>query len=327
MRFSRLQLRLSEGGPFFLDKLDDRLFRGKTVKIRAGTSRPAMAVRKAVFAGVIALLLLAALAGSAWLLSGGRLLVITTPSMSPKLPVGSLAAVQPASFPLHVGEVVAFRPNGSGITYVHQIQQIRVVHGMAFYRTKGILNGSEDPWLLTRRNILGEVVWYQQGLGWLLRCLPWFLVFFTLSYGTLRWLRAIDSVAFFASLDLAAFGALMLIHPLLQVHDLTMVAVGHSEVRGWVVNNGLLDAVLRYNGSLHLLRAGHALHFTAFGPHLVSKGGIARVSVRVHLRLWQLFLAVGALASPTGALLVSRALGRSSDEDISDDGASPALAA
>jgi hypothetical protein len=176
-----------------------------------------------------------------WDLSGGRLLVMETPSMCPVVCVGSLVADRPLGGPLHVGELITFHPPGSTAeTYTHEVSHI-FPNGMI--QTRGVANPSHDPWLITRPDIVGVTAFTVWGLGWLLKVLP------LLSVGLVIWLvargfiaqrsrRAWDRV-WVTSL---AVLPLWVLHPLVRGSVMSTVpdAGRAGWLRGTVLNTGIL---------------------------------------------------------------------------------------
>jgi signal peptidase I len=105
--------------------------------------------------------------------------VMETPSMCPTVCVGSLVADRPLHGSVHVGEMITFHPPSSrSETYTHRISRI-FPNGMI--QTKGAANPSPDPWLITRSDVVGQVVFTVWGLGWVLKALP------LLAVGVLAW--------------------------------------------------------------------------------------------------------------------------------------------
>jgi hypothetical protein len=243
---------------------------------------------------------------------------MTTPSMSPLIPVGALMATQQATFPLHIGEIVAFKPPGMGGTvFAHKIYSISYSHGQVLYRTKGVLNSSADPWVISRGDVVGKVVWWGDGVGWLLKCLPWFTVSLVAIYSFLRWLRVMDSVAFFAAVDLALYVTLIVVNPLVHLQLLALVENNHHSASAWIVNTGLLDVRLHYNGATHLLRAGHVTAFTAVGKNIIRNGRIY-IPGRSALRWWQLIIEIALISGPIIAIVVSKFFKRASAEELAE---------
>jgi len=130
-------------------------------------------VRNWAVLGLTAILVTGAVAWGAWLISGGGLFWVGSPSMGMIAPVGSLVATQPLapSARLHVGEIVVFDPHpGTSITYVHRIHLV-LPHG--HYLTKGDLNQVPDPWIISRGDIIGTPQAIIPAIGWLYKCATW----------------------------------------------------------------------------------------------------------------------------------------------------------
>ena len=135
----------------------------------------------------LGVVLLAVAAVWGWKLAGGRLVVMETPSMCPTVCVGSLVADRPLHGPVHVGEMITFHPPSSrSETYTHRISRI-FPNGMI--QTKGTANPSPDPWLITRSDVVGQVVFTVWGLGWVLKALP------LLAVGVLAWVVVRPGIA------------------------------------------------------------------------------------------------------------------------------------
>jgi len=110
----------------------------RTKRLRIGISPAALRGRRIAF-GVVLVCLVAAL-GTAlvWWMTGGHLFLhdhaIDESTDSGRRADGDAAG----SLPLHVGEIVAFRPPGmGGAVFVHKIYAISDSHGQVLYRTKG----------------------------------------------------------------------------------------------------------------------------------------------------------------------------------------------
>ena len=124
-------------------------------------------------------IVLAVAAVASWNLSGGRLLVMQTPSMCPEVCVGSLVADRPLQGAVRLGELITFHvPHDHIETYTHQVSRI---FANGAIQTRGVGNPQHDPWLITRSDIVGEVVFSVWELGWLLKALP------LLAVGVLFW--------------------------------------------------------------------------------------------------------------------------------------------
>jgi hypothetical protein len=197
--------------------------------------------------GATAVILIGA-AALGWNLSGGRLVVMQTPSMCPTVCVGSLVGDQPLTGPLHVGELITFHPPGNDSeTFTHEVSAVFP----AGVQTRGVGNASIDPWIITRSQIVGKVAFNVWGVGWLLRALPFFAV------GVLMWVltrlrlpgryrRTCDRAWITAFVVVPA----VLLRPL--VRAVVHATVADSSHRGWlrasVVNTGLLPAQFQSTG-------------------------------------------------------------------------------
>jgi hypothetical protein len=121
--------------------------------------------------GLVAIALAAAT--GAWTYEGGHILVMATPSMGTTAPAGSLVLTRPlGTRALHTGMLVAFHVPATGELYMHRISAIGA-NGK--FRTRGDLNGFEDGWELTRRNVVGVPTTIVPDLGWAVKGLPWAL--------------------------------------------------------------------------------------------------------------------------------------------------------
>jgi hypothetical protein len=241
-------------------------------------------------------------AAFAWQLAGGRLYVMGTPSMCPSVCVGSLIGDRALSGPLHTGELITFHPPGSKELYTHEISAI-FSNGMI--QTRGVANPAHDPWLITRSNIVGRVVWTVWGLGWALKALP------LLAVGVLSWIlaRARISPASRRSWDRLWLTALALIpiwvlNPLVRgVMAEVTVARGHAhQGQARVVNTGLLSAAFHPAGSGRgiTLASAHIGHLTGG----LTQHGVFFVRESLALPPWGWALLVAIVISPFLGYLV-----------------------
>lgn len=116
--------------------------------------------------GCVVVTILAALV----LLSGARIFVVESPSMGRAAPVGTLVVDLPVRLTeLVPGDVVSYRPpNERGITYTHRVVAVEP----AGIRTRGDINGADDPWLTPQSAIVGRAAVLAPGVGWLVRSAP-----------------------------------------------------------------------------------------------------------------------------------------------------------
>ncbi|MEJ2869474.1 hypothetical protein WCD74_16980 [Actinomycetospora sp. OC33-EN08] len=118
-----------------------------------------------------ALVVLAGLVGvGSWYATGGRWQVVATPSMGTAAPVGTLVLTRPARS-VEVGDVVTYRPPVANhpLTVTHRVVSLAPDGS---FRTRGDINGAEDPWTVGPADLVGEAAVVAPGLGWLLKALP-----------------------------------------------------------------------------------------------------------------------------------------------------------
>jgi hypothetical protein len=212
-----------------------------------------------------------------WRLAGGKMLMMQTPSMCPRICVGALVADRPLTGPLHTGEIITFYPPGDTTeTYSHEVWHIFPTGQI---QTKGIANSYHDPWVLVRPDIIGRVAFTIPAAGWLLKVLPF------LAAGVLIWVlsRPFISRRVCRAWD-RAWIAVMVIVPVAAFHPLINAAVigssGHP-LRAKVANSGLLPEAL-HNGGHTLARhvaPAHIAHVTVHGkapwPPLLETASLA----------------------------------------------------
>lgn len=122
--------------------------------------------------------------GVAWHLQGGRWFVTTSPSMGQEMPVGSFLATTPSTVSAtDVGDVVTFRSPSSGTVFTHRV----VGKDAAGLETQGDVNGVPDAWRITDAELVGQVAWHTEVLGWALRALPLLLAGLAVVWLLTRW--------------------------------------------------------------------------------------------------------------------------------------------
>lgn len=104
-------------------------------------------------------LLILAVIGGWWLAgrSGVRLLVVTSGSMEPAIPAGSLIAVA-AKDTYASGDIISFNEAGDKIVTTHRISRIEETDGVIRYFTKGDRNEEIDPPPVYFNKVVGKVV-------------------------------------------------------------------------------------------------------------------------------------------------------------------------
>jgi hypothetical protein len=245
----------------------------------------------------VALVGFAGIAVLAWNLSGGRLLVMDSPSMCPAVCVGSLVADQPLDGPVRVGEIVTFHPPGDPTqTFTHEVVH---VSRNGSVETRGLLDSKPDPWSTPRSRIVGVVVFSGRDLGWLLRALPLVALavgMWALGRSSVRASsrRAWDTIW----LTFLAVVPLWTLRPLLRVSIVSMSthAAHKGSLAATFVNTGLLPITLGVDGSAHRSYAapGNSGHIA--GP--ASRSGHLYLHEAVSLRWWGWLVVVSVVALP-----------------------------
>jgi len=225
----------------------------------------------------------AVLASVGWRLAGGALFTIATPSMCPDLCVGTLVLDQPLTGPVHVGDVVTFRPPGSTTVFTHRV--VRVLPGGAF-KTAGDALGRVDPWTVSPGDVVGRVVDNVRDLGWLWRGLPWVAA----ALACILVARRSVAARFRSQFDLLAVTALAVV-PALVMRPFVRAAVVAWEQRPggsvvmWVVNTGLFPAQYRVTGAPDVTGVvpGQVLKLTG----VPTRGTLVSLGDHVSFTPWQ----------------------------------------
>ena len=277
------------------------------------------ALSRSLWYGSIAVLAAFVLVCGIWTLTGGRTYVVTTPSMSPGVPVGSLVLVRPdpPGGP-HVGQIIAFHPpNEPKTTYTHRVIAI---NADGTYSTKGDLDSTPDAWVLTRSQIIGVATHHFKGIGWLVRALPWLALGAVLLMAIVMFLpRSRRRIASFVGGTIVVSVPILVLHPLVRG-----VFAGSGLISGrihaLVVNTGLLPLRFRMKGapSAHTA-AGYPASLVAKPP---PHHGFLTITGVVDLSLWGwVVLILVCLAPLLIALAVPPSYWAGPAEDSDDVGA------
>jgi hypothetical protein len=263
--------------------------------------------------------LLAAAALGAWMLGGGRMLVMRTPSMGTSAPTGSMVLTrQLGSEQLHRGMLIAFRVPNTGEVYMHRIAQIEPG---GLIRTRGDLDSADDGWVLTRSAIVGVPVMIVPVLGWLLLAAPWAIGVLVVGFGIARLLpRGLRAPLRSASVGGAIALPLFILRPFVRV---SLVSAGQSHGRFFahLVNGGLMPLNVALRSTHALLAPGHAVTITA----AAAGKTLAHLSAHPALSIgdWTL-LALFALVPALGAGLRKDERSGAPDADAREPGSSTA---
>lgn len=239
----------------------------------------------------------------AWGLSGGTDYVIATPSMCPRLCVGSLALDRPLTAPVRVGMTLTFQPPGNPETYTHEVVRL-LPHGRFLTRGAGAFN--VDPWTLTAADVKARVVASVWGLGWLLEALK-FLVLGLLAtilarrYVPRSWRAEFDTLATTLLVAVPVWRLHPLVRAVLVYYD---PVAHHHRTHGIAVNTGLFPAQLRVVGGnqVSFVASGHSAHLHG----LLSPQGFLRIHELASFHWWGWAIVWFVAASPMLAYLARR---------------------
>ena len=96
---------------------------------------------------------------------GMRTFVISSGSMSPAIPVGSVVFVRSAG-EHHAGDVITFSSNGGGYI-THRVYEVREEGGRTVYITKGDANDGPDLNPVEEERVEGRVVFHIPAIGYI----------------------------------------------------------------------------------------------------------------------------------------------------------------
>jgi hypothetical protein len=236
---------------------------------------------------VLMVLVLSVALALGWRAAGGGLYVMSTPSMAPATPVGSLVLDRPPGA-LAVGDTVTFRLEKNGPLYTHRI--VAVLPGPR-YETQGWAEAEPDPWRLSASQIVGEVRYQVWGLGWYYKVLPFWtvglLLYLLVAPHLRRRARSAAAVVWWVALVAVP---LVVWKPLVDSVVVASRRSGAGRLASRLINTGLFP--VRYGvpgGTVPGVSPGGAIwvHGRAVGGHLA-------IEVAATLPWWG-WVAVGAL--------------------------------
>jgi len=95
-----------------------------------------------------------------------KLMVVLSGSMEPTIKTGSIVIVKSVE-EYKVGDIITFGPNSkSNLPTTHRIFEIKNKDGQTVYVTKGDANNTEDLSEITKKDILGKVLFFVPYLGY-----------------------------------------------------------------------------------------------------------------------------------------------------------------
>ena len=122
----------------------------------------------ALLAGTLALVGLARLAPA----MGHRVLIISSGSMTPAIPVGAVVVLDPVTATgVRTGDVVTLRLD-NGAVFTHRVMRLVSLGGVPYVETKGDANLAVDPTLTPLDHVIGRVSFTLPFVGFLMAGLP-----------------------------------------------------------------------------------------------------------------------------------------------------------
>lgn len=242
-----------------------------------------------------ATLLLAILAGIfayAYFGLGLRTYVVETPSMGTYAPVGTLVISRPVTAEIKVGDTILFTPASTPRTYFHRVITVSPT-GIS---TAGDLTREQDPWLLTKKDIVGVEALHMANLGWVLKASPILIIAALLIWLYVRFFvdRFWKFPAIFFGASTAFSLANYVFHPFVQASLLDKSVQNNVAVIRFV-NTGILPLDVREGNSFQLVKQGEL--FVANSN--LTRGDSYSVSALPHAEWWMTVLFAATIALPT----------------------------
>ncbi len=92
-------------------------------------------------------------------------MIVQSGSMAPAIKMGSIVVVKPAE-DYKIGDVITFGPcTKTKAPTTHRIYDIKVVEGKPYYITKGDANNAPDQREISKREVIGKVLFSVPYLG------------------------------------------------------------------------------------------------------------------------------------------------------------------
>lgn len=113
------------------------------------------------FLGVVVLLLIVSVLP---VMGNYKIKIVLSGSMEPEINKGGIVAVKPDQ-DYKIGDVINFQDGSESVT--HRINDMRIVGGEAKYITKGDANNAPDRREISKKEVLGKVIFDVPYLGYL----------------------------------------------------------------------------------------------------------------------------------------------------------------
>ena len=94
-----------------------------------------------------------------------QVLIVQSGSMEPSIKTGGIITLKPQT-EYSAGEIVTFLDKGSNRTITHRIYEVKEENGQISYITKGDANNAPDSEEITKKQILGKVLFSLPYVGY-----------------------------------------------------------------------------------------------------------------------------------------------------------------
>ncbi len=119
-----------------------------------------------IFIGAIALIAILLIVSAFPITGNYKVLTVLSGSMEPKLKTGSIVVVKPAA-DYKIGDVITFGPmSKTKAPITHRIYEIKVEGSEPIYITKGDVNDAPDTREISKKEIIGKVLFTVPYLGY-----------------------------------------------------------------------------------------------------------------------------------------------------------------
>ena len=118
--------------------------------------------------GCLVLLTIGLVGAGAFLLTGGKALIVRSGSMEPAIGVGDLAVtrtVHPTE--VDAGDIITFTdPTREGVLVTHRVRRVTPEGQRVAFVTRGDANGASERWTIDRRGTIGLLITTAPKIGY-----------------------------------------------------------------------------------------------------------------------------------------------------------------
>ena len=96
-----------------------------------------------------------------------KVMTVLSGSMEPAIKTGSIVVIKPEKN-YKIGDIITFNSNGSRLPITHRIYDAKVIKNEVYYITKGDANKTPDDRKISKKEIIGKVLFSVPYLGFLI---------------------------------------------------------------------------------------------------------------------------------------------------------------